>query len=111
MGFCDLCCNYFVALLGDVDLGAQASAAGAPHRAGCEADWAGQRQDPKARQSIFDHRPPSTFHLFLSCPLPSCEADRMNYVCTRTAWVLAIPLLFIGGASLAATYMCSDPQG
>ena len=35
----------------------------------------------------------------------------MQYRYTITALTVAIPLLFIGGASVAATYMCSDPQG
>ena len=35
----------------------------------------------------------------------------MKYLYTSTAWVVAIPLLFLGGASVAETWICSDLQG
>ncbi|HKT35633.1 MAG TPA: ankyrin repeat domain-containing protein [Nitrospira sp.] len=35
----------------------------------------------------------------------------MKYRYTRTAWAVAILLLFIGAASIAGTYICSDPDG
>ena len=35
----------------------------------------------------------------------------MTYLFSKIAWAVAIPLLFIGGASAAGTYMCSDPDG
>lgn len=35
----------------------------------------------------------------------------MKYLFTKTAWVVAIPMLFIGGASVAGTWICSDLQG
>ena len=47
---------------GGVDLGAQSPAAGSPHRAGCEDEWADRRQDPidadnKAASAPFAHFP------------------------------------------------------
>jgi hypothetical protein len=35
----------------------------------------------------------------------------MNYLYTSTVWAVAIPMLFIGGASVAGTWICSDLQG
>jgi ankyrin repeat protein len=35
----------------------------------------------------------------------------MRYLYTSTAWALVIPLLFVGGASVAGTWICSDLQG
>src|SRR5262245_15855837 len=35
----------------------------------------------------------------------------MKYLFLRTAWAVAIPLLFLGGASVAGTWVCSDQDG
>jgi uncharacterized protein len=35
----------------------------------------------------------------------------MKYLYSRTAWAAAILMVFIGGASVAGTWVCSDPQG
>ena len=35
----------------------------------------------------------------------------MKYLYTRTAWSVVIPMLFIGGFSVAGTWICSDLQG
>ena len=35
----------------------------------------------------------------------------MKYLYTRTAWAAAILMVFIGEASVAGTWVCSDPQG
>jgi uncharacterized protein len=35
----------------------------------------------------------------------------MNYLSVRTAWAVAIAMLFIGGTSIAGTWICSDLQG
>ena len=35
----------------------------------------------------------------------------MRYLYSRTAWAAAILIVFIGGASAAGTWVCSDPQG
>ncbi len=35
----------------------------------------------------------------------------MKYLYSRTAWAAAILTVFIGGASIAGTWVCSDPQG
>jgi len=35
----------------------------------------------------------------------------MNYLYTSTVWAVAIATLFIGGASVAGTWICSDLQG
>jgi hypothetical protein len=53
--------------------------------------------------------------------LASCEADVgksnqghricMKYLCRRAACAIAILLVVSGGASLAGTWICSDPQG
>src|SRR5262249_53370799 len=62
----------------------------------------------------------TSFFLFRNSS--SCEADRrhapiyieMKYLSIRTArraWTVAIPLLFIGGASIAGTYICSGLDG
>jgi ankyrin repeat protein len=57
-----------------------------------------------------DHGAQSTFHLFLLCVTPSCEAKRMT-LSLNIAWAAVLPMLFIGGTSVAETYLCSDPQG
>src|SRR6185503_21173730 len=35
----------------------------------------------------------------------------MKYLYSRTAWAATILMVFIGGASVAGTWVCSDPQG
>jgi hypothetical protein len=35
----------------------------------------------------------------------------MKYLYARTAWAAAILMVFIGGASVAGTWVCTDPQG
>src|SRR4026209_1289151 len=35
----------------------------------------------------------------------------MKYLYSRTVWAAAILMVFIGGASVAGTWVCSDPQG
>src|SRR4029079_18539723 len=35
----------------------------------------------------------------------------MRYLYSSTAWAAAILIVFIGGASAAGTWVCSDPQG
>jgi len=52
-------------------------------------------------------------------PLASCEAERgqsnhripMTYADTRIAWAIALPMLFVAGASIAGTWVCVDPDG
>lgn len=53
------------------------------------------------RNWIGDH-----FIVFLFKKLASCEADRV-----RTVWAAAMLNVFIGGASVAGTWVCSDLQG
>ena len=47
-----------------------------PHRAGCEADWAGQRQDPEARRSGFEQRRYPPRFLSLGNPLLGKPRER-----------------------------------